>query len=222
LEVGTVGQVLLRMVVVFALALVVVRFMGNRTVGQFSPFDFVLMVGIGDIVGNVAMNRTESLLIGLEALVGILLLQQVLARLSLKSVFLRKWFEGTPVILIQNGAILRENLVKTQFNYDDLRQELHKLGMDFSNLKDIKIARLESCGDFSVVKYPEAEPFTKSDLNAFIQSLQDNPLSLIGSKLSKLEQLSADIQNIAEYVKSQQAMEKNAQSAALQSNEKLH
>ena len=205
MEYGNIGQSFLRMIVVFPIALVAVRIMGNRTVGQFSPFDFVLMVSIGDIVGNMSTQRGESLLIGVEALIGLLVLQQVLSRLSFKSRILRKWFEGTPVVLVENGRIVRENLVRTQFNLDDLRQELHKQGLDFSNLPDIKIARLESSGDFSVIKSPGIEPLTRKDLISFIDSLSDNPLSPAGTFVSKLEQLLNEVQILTQNMKEQQA-----------------
>lgn len=205
MDYGIPGQVLLRMTAIFVVALIVVRLMGNRAVGQLSPFDFVLLVGIGDIVANAAMAQDESLLIGAEGLVGLLLLQQLLARLSLKSTFLRKLFEGVPVELIEDGRILHANLAKTQFNLDDLRQELHKQGLDFSNLKDIKLARLESCGTFSVIKSPDMEPLTRRDLENFISSLSENPLSPAGSGWAKIEQLAADVRTLAEQVKNRPA-----------------
>ncbi|EAX48258.1 protein of unknown function DUF421 [Thermosinus carboxydivorans Nor1] len=198
-----VGQVILRMIAIFAVALVVVRVMGNRAVGQLSPFDFVLMVGIGDIVANVAMDGTEALWAGAEGLIGLLLLQQLLAYLALKNKTLRKWFEGAPVTLIENGRILRENFVKTQFNYDDLRQELHKLGMDITNVKDIKLARLESCGTFSVIKVPEKEPLTRQDFADFLKSFYENPLSPQGAQWAKVEQFMADIHCLAEQIRKQ-------------------
>ncbi len=205
MDYGTPGQILLRMAAIFAVALVVVRLMGNRAVGQLSPFDFVLMVGIGDIVANVALARNESIIIGAEGLIGLLILQQLLSRLALKNKFLRKLFEGTPVELIEDGRILRQNLTKTQFNYDDLRQELHKQGLDFSNLKDVKLARLESCGTFTLIKNPDMEPLTRRDLENFIRSLSENPLSPAGTGWAKIEQLAADVRVLADYVKSQQS-----------------
>jgi len=202
---GNLGQVLFRMVAIFGVALIIVRIMGNRAVGQLSPFDFVLMVGIGDIVANVALARDESLFIGFEGLLGLLILQQGLARLSFVNKRLRKWFEGTPVELIENGRILHENLNKTQFNLDDLRQELHKKGLDFSSLKDIKLARLESCGTFSVIKAPDMEPLTRRDLDNFIRSLSDNPLSPAGAGWAELRQLVADLRAAAEHFGGQRA-----------------
>lgn len=198
------GMILLRMVVIFTTALLVVRKMGNRTVGQLSPFDFVLMVGIGDIVASVAMQKSDSLFNGFEALFALLLLQQLLAWLALKSTTLRKWFEGTPIELIEDGRIIKENFRKTQFNYDDLRQELHKLGMDMNNLKDIRLARLESCGEFTVVKSPDTEPMTKRDFAAFVASCDDNPLSPQGQKWHRIEQALDDIHFMADFFRNQQ------------------
>jgi uncharacterized membrane protein YcaP (DUF421 family) len=216
------GLILVRMLVIFALALVVVRMMGNRTVGQFSPFDFVLMVGIGDIVGNVALERSESLLTGIEALIGLLLLQQFLSWTSLKSRRMRKWFEGTPIVMIENGRIQYENLRSAHFNLDDLRQELHKQGLDISNLRDIHLARLESSGDFSVIKSRETEALTLRDFNDFIQSLAENPLSPAGAATAKLEQLAADAALVADYVRQQQASVGRMSEAPPQATKDLH
>lgn len=197
------GLILLRMSFIFFVALITVRIMGNRTVGQLSPFDFVIMVGIGDIVTNVAMEKHDGIFHGTEALIGLLLLQQALAWLALKSTTLRKWFEGAPIELIEDGRILKENFRKTQFNYDDLRQELHKLGMDLSNLHDIKLARLESCGEFTVVKARDTEPMTLRDFQQYMNSVEENPLSPQGQRWSRIEQALGDIHFIAEALRQQ-------------------
>lgn len=199
-----VGLVIIRMVAIFAVALVVVRAMGNRAVGQLSPFDFVLMVGIGDIVANVAMDKSETLLLGAEGLVGLLILQKLLSYLALKNTTLRKWFEGVPVTLIENGKILPKNFIKHHVNYDDLRQELHKTGMDMTNIKDIKVARLESCGDFSIILTSEAEPLTRRDFEKYLQDIYDNPLSPIGKQAAKFEQFLGDVHMLAENLRKQQ------------------
>lgn len=199
-----VGQILLRLMGIFAIALIVVRLMGNRTVGQLSPFDFVLMVGIGDIVASVAMDIEYHMLVGVEALVGLLILQQLLSHLSLRSKVLRKWFEGPPVELIENGKLLQDNFKKTQFNYDDLRQELHKFGLDMTKLQDIKLARLESCGQFTVIKTPETEPLTRRDFENYLHSLSDNPLSPQGQSWTQIEAALADIRYIAQTLRRQE------------------
>lgn len=200
----SVGQVLLHIVILFTVALIVVRLMGNRTVGQLSPFDFVIMVGIGDIIVSASMDKEQTLLNGIEGLVALLFLQQLLSYLSLKNTTLRKWVEGTPVTLIQDGNIIEENFSKNYFNYDDLRQELHRQGMDMTNIQDIKLARLESCGVFSVIKKPEAEPLTIRELEQYLENSYINPLSPMGHQWTKIEQLMSEIHYLSEYVKKQE------------------
>lgn len=197
------GLVILRLTMIFTIALIVIRVMGNRTVGQLSPFDLMLMVGIGDIVATIALETKKSMIPGVEALIGLLLLQQLLGWLSLKSTTLRKWFEGTPIELIENGRIIKENLSQTHFNYDDLRQELHKLGMDLTNLKEIKLARLESCGVFTVIRTWENEPLTRGDFEEYLNSSVDNPLSPPGRRWARIEQALEDVHFIAETLRRQ-------------------
>ena len=197
------GLILLRLTLIFVAALIVVRKMGNRTVGQLSPFDFMLMVGIGDIVATMALETERSLIPGVEALVGLLLLQQFLGWIALKSTTARKWVEGVPIQLIEDGRLLKENFRNTHFNYDDLRQELHKLGMDMADIKDIKIARLESCGVFTVIKTWETEPLTRGEFEAYMNSSTDNPLSPQGRRWARIEQALEDVHFIAETLRKQ-------------------
>ena len=204
IEIENVGYILLHIVILFAVALIVVRLMGNRTVGQLSPFDFIIMVGMGDIIVTASMDKGQSIFTGMEGLVTLLLLQQLLSYSALKSTTLRKWFEGTPVTLIQDGKIIKENFVKTNFNYDDLRQELHRQGMEMTDLPDIKLARLESCGNFSVIKIPEMEPITKRDLDTYLQNIADNPLSPLGKRWSNIETYMAEVHELVEQLKSQE------------------
>ncbi|MPN42412.1 hypothetical protein SDC9_189969 [bioreactor metagenome] len=210
------------MIILLGAALVVVRLMGNRTVGQFSPFDFVLMVGIGDIIVTASMDRSQTIIDGIEGLLALLVLQQLISYLALKSTTLRKWFEGTPVTLIKDGQIIRENFAKTSFNYDDLRQELHRQGMDMTNLKDIKLARLESCGSFSLIRKTEKEPLTKEDFANYFKSMTDNPLSPMGEKWAKLEQLMADVHILSEHVKQQTVNITPAKDSEINTSKDLH
>jgi uncharacterized membrane protein YcaP (DUF421 family) len=198
-----VWQVFLRFLLVCAGALLVVRLMGNRTVGQLSPFDFIMMVGIGDIIVSGAIDQRPTVVNCLTLLFVLLVLQQAMGYLAQKSLLLRKWFEGVPVVVIENGEIIKENIVKTQLNYDDLRQELHKQGMDMTSLKNIKVARLESGGYFSVIVKEDAAPLTKHDFEAYFKNISENPLSHGGEKWAKIEKLMQDVEYLTSYLKEQ-------------------
>lgn len=189
-------RVFMLLIFLCGIALFVVRTMGNRTVGQFSPFDFIMLVGIGDIMVSAAMDQTISLMAGFGAMASLLFLQQLFSYLSLKSVTIRKWVEGTPIVLIQDGKIVEKNLAKARFNYDDLRQELHRQGMDMTSLGDIKLARLESCGEFSLIKVADKEPVTKGDFHQSYEEAVGNPLSALGKQLMQVEEMAKRLEDI--------------------------
>lgn len=215
-------QVLLRLLLLCTVALLVVRLMGNRTVGQLSPFDFVIMVGIGDIIVAGTMDQNPTLGAGIESLIALLVLQQLIGYLALKNTTLRKWFEGTPVTLVQKGQLIKENFAKTHFNYDDLRQELHKKGLDMSDLTMIESARLESCGEFTMVRTAENEPLTKKEFESYIKSVYDNPLSLAGEKWTKFEQFMDNVQFLAENLRQQQGLNKNDERINVDKDKEFH
>lgn len=194
------GHVFILLLFLCIVALAVVRTMGNRTVGQFSPFDFIMLVGVGDIMVSAAMDQTISLMAGFGAMASLLFLQQLFSYLSLKSVTIRKWIEGTPIILIQDGKIIEKNLRKARFNYDDLRQELHRQGMDMTDIANIKLARLESCGEFSLIKVPDEEPITRGDLYRSYEEAVGNPLGMLGEKLTQIEHMAKKIEDIQESI----------------------
>ena len=189
-------QVFKVLVFLCGVSLFVVRIMGNRTVGQFSPFDFIMLVGIGDIMVSTAMDKTITLASGFGGMAALLLLQQVFSFLSLKSKLIRKWVEGTPIVLIQDGKILTENLRKARVNYDDLRQELHLQGMEMSNVADIKLARLESSGDFSIVKISEKEPITREDLFRLCEEAEHDPFSIVGEQMTRIRRMAKQVDEI--------------------------
>lgn len=204
-----IGQVFLRTAVMFLIALVIVRLMGNRTIGQMTPFDYVILVGIGDIMASVALNLHERLWAGAEALIMLLILDFGLSYFSLKNRKFRQLVEGTPIQIIKDGELIRENLSKAHFNNDDLLQEMHKLGMDLEQMKDVKQAWLEGCGHFTVIKKKEAEPVALQDMQN-IMGAPAIPKQINSTVLSQetLEQLVDDVNRLIQVLKEQQSAEK--------------
>ncbi|MBS4537983.1 DUF421 domain-containing protein [Clostridium sp. D2Q-11] len=186
---------LARAVGVYFLALITVRLMGKRSIGELGAFDFVLMTGIGHIMSAVALERKIPFHDGILVLVTIALLEIVLAIFSYKSRKFGKLIEGKPRYLIRDGKILKENMRKEKFNLYDLRQELRKLGVD--NEKEVKKAIIEACGKFSVILKEEEEPIKRKDLGVF---KEDDRPQYIDKKFyeirSEIDRLNTTLNNL--------------------------
>ncbi len=146
----------------YFLALIMIRLLGKRALGELGPFDFVVMTGVGDTVISVALDRSMPFYEGIIVLATLAILEYTIGYLSIKNGKLSNLLTGVPVVLIENGKVIRENLMKEKFNLDDLMQELRKKGI--RDINEVERAILESCGGFSVVVKEEEEPVKRKDL----------------------------------------------------------
>ncbi|MEA1960206.1 MAG: DUF421 domain-containing protein [Bacillota bacterium] len=155
----------LRAVGMYFLALIMIRLLGKRALGELGPFDFVVMTGVGHTVVSVALDRSLPFYEGIVILVTLAILEYLMGYLALKSARLSDLITGVPIVLIDNGKIIRENLAKEKFNVDDLLQELRKQGI--RDIHEVDKGILESCGGFSVILKEEEEPVTRRDLGIY-------------------------------------------------------
>ena len=95
---------------------------------------------------------------GVVPLLTVLGLELVLSALSLRSISFRKLLCGKPVILIENGKILQENLRRTRVTIDELTGHLRE--KDVLDLQALQFAILETNGNLSVFPYPKERPAT--------------------------------------------------------------
>ena len=93
----------LRATAIYALVLVLVRVSGKRAVGQFTPFDLVLLILIGNAVQN-GINGGDNSLTGAAIMATTLIaLNYGIALLISRSRKAEKLVEGEPVVLAHDG-----------------------------------------------------------------------------------------------------------------------
>jgi uncharacterized membrane protein YcaP (DUF421 family) len=143
------GYFSLNMLAIYLAALIVVRIMGKRALGELSLFDFVIMVGIGDVIVVVGLEQQVPLARGLLILGWLGILEFGLSSLTYHSRFLSRLVEGIPTLLIKDGVLNEANLAKEHISRADLYQELRKQGV--SRISQVSRAILEACGKFSVI-----------------------------------------------------------------------
>ena len=114
----------IRTVVLYLVLIFSVRLMGKRQIGQMEALEFVVTMLVANLASIPMQDGAIPLYSGLVPILTVLGLELVLSGLILYSVHLRKFFCGKPVILIDNGKILRENLRKTRVTLDELTGHL--------------------------------------------------------------------------------------------------
>ena len=151
----------MRTLILYLLLLAVIRLLGKRQIGQMEPSEFVVTM----LAANLASIPMEEVGIPLYAgVVPMLVLlgaELLLSGLSMGSVGFRRLLCGKPVILIENGRILQENLRKTRVTIDELMGHLRE--KDVLNITTVQYAILETNGNLSVFPFPAELPATAKD-----------------------------------------------------------
>jgi uncharacterized membrane protein YcaP (DUF421 family) len=135
--------------------------MGKRQIGQMEPTEFVVTMLVANLAAIPMQDGGIPLLSGLVPILTVLGVGMILSVLSMRFVLLRRWLCGKPVILIENGKILQDNLRRTSITMDELTGHLRE--KDVLSIEQVQFAILETDGNFSVFPFPQFKPVSAKD-----------------------------------------------------------
>lgn len=140
---------LLRAVAIYVLVMLLVRLSGKRAVGQFTPFDLVLLILLGNAVQN-GLNGGDNSLVGAGILaICLIALNYGVAFVAARSPGARKLIEGEPVILARDGKVFRHVLRRELVSNADFLEAMRETGC--SDIERIRVATLETNGRISIL-----------------------------------------------------------------------
>ncbi len=151
----------LRTLILYLILIFSVRLMGKRQIGQMEASEFVVTMLVANLAAIPMQDAGIPLYSGLVPILTVLGMELVLSGLILRSVFLRRLFCGKPVILIDNGKIISDNLRNTRVTLDELMGHLRE--KDVLDIQTVQYAILETNGNLSVFPYPKHLPATAKD-----------------------------------------------------------
>ncbi len=145
-----------RTVILYLILIAVIRMMGKRQVGQMEPSEFVVTMLVANLASIPMQDGGIPLHSGLVPILTVLGLELVLSSVSLYSIRFRRLLCGKPVILIENGRILRQSLRKTRITLDELTGQLRE--KDVLDIRTVQYAILETNGNLSVFPFSKERP----------------------------------------------------------------
>ena len=146
----------LRTAFLYLVLILSIRMMGKRQIGQMEASEFVVTMLVANLASIPMQDAAIPLYSGLLPILVVLGMELTLSGLILRSVLVRRFFCGKPVILIDNGKVLLENLRKTRVTLDELTGHLRQ--KDVLDIETVQFAILETDGSLSVFPYPQERP----------------------------------------------------------------
>lgn len=141
--------IVIRVIIIYIIAIVVMRLMGKRQIGEMEPFELVITLIIADLATIPMADPTIPIWYGILPLLIIQVIHFFVVKLQVKSKTFRNLLSGSPVIVVSPAGIDYKKLKELDICEDELMELLH--GKDVFDVKDIDYAILESSGKISVV-----------------------------------------------------------------------
>jgi uncharacterized membrane protein YcaP (DUF421 family) len=139
----------LRACLVYFILLLLIRASGKRTMGQFTPFDMLLVVLLGNAVQNALLGQDTSVGGGLLLATTLLALNWLVGLVSARSAKMEALVEGVPVLLARDGKVYKDVLRRELISRADFDKAMREAGIE--DLEDIRMAVLETNGHITLV-----------------------------------------------------------------------
>ena len=159
----TMGSVFIRSIVTIVVLFLLAKDMGKKQISQLNLFDYIVGITIGSVAADISLDLNKSFLDGVICMLVFGLTGALVSYVTLKSIKLRRFFTGTPSIIIENGKIIEEGLKKVKFDINDLMEELR--GAGYFNIDEVAYAVMETNGKISFLPKDGDKPVTKKDMD---------------------------------------------------------
>lgn len=143
-------EFLLRASVVYVVLLVLVRLSGKRSVGQYTPFDLILIALLGNAVQNSLLGKDTSLLGGLLLVSTLVGLNWMVDVLSARSRRIERFLVGEPTLLARNGHVYERVLRRSNVSKADFEEAMRE--HEIMDVAEIGVAVLETNGTISIIR----------------------------------------------------------------------
>lgn len=145
-------EFIVRGLAVYLLLLVMVRLSGRRTVGQFTPFDLLVVVLLSEAVSSSLSGGDESLVGGLIAAATLVAINSLVAMLSSRNEKFEKLVDGSAVLIGRDGVFFDKVVRDCRLSESDLEEALREHDCP---RPEMKCAFLEADGEITILRNPQ-------------------------------------------------------------------
>lgn len=156
MSVSLVRTIILYVTIVFA-----VRIMGKRQISQLQTSELVVTLLISDLAVIPMQDSGQPLFSGIIPIFILIAFEVLVSVLMLKCSPLRRLICGKPVVIIQNGKVLQQNMRELRISIEDLFAQLRQ--KDVFSIEDVEFALVETNGTLSVIKKAQADYLKPAD-----------------------------------------------------------
>ena len=155
-------NVVIRALISLITLFLISKLIGKKQVSQLSLFDYVIGISIGNFAAEMTINLESDEIYGIVAVILFGFIAYLVSILTMKSIKLRRFFMGTPTILIEHGKLIQDNFYKVRYDINDMLEQCRVNG--YFDISEIEYAIVEANGELSILPKDENRPVTIKDM----------------------------------------------------------
>jgi uncharacterized membrane protein YcaP (DUF421 family) len=142
----------------YAALVFLLRVSGKRTLSKMNAFDLVVTVALGSTLATIILSKDIALMEGIAAFATLILLQYIVAWLSVRSSSVRKLVKSEPRLLFYQGEFVQKALWEERVTREEVYAAIRSQGIPL--LENAEAVILETDGTFSVLQSSPQTPTT--------------------------------------------------------------
>jgi uncharacterized membrane protein YcaP (DUF421 family) len=141
---------LLRGLSVYVVLLIIFRLSGQRSLGDVTTFDFVLLLIIAETTQQALLGDDFSVTNSFLLITTLVMIDIGLSFLKRYSPRVDRWLEGSPLVIVEDGRPLKDRMSKSRVGEDDVMTAARQ-SHGLERMNQIKYAVLERNGAISII-----------------------------------------------------------------------
>ena len=143
-------QMTCRAIVVFLIALVLLRISGRRSFGLHTPLDNIITIMLGAVLSRAIVGASDFLPV-VASCTALVTIHRLFAYEMVRNRGFSKFIAGEKILLYSEGSFIENNMKKAQVCQEDILEELRKKALT-ENLEQIDKIYIERNGEVNSVK----------------------------------------------------------------------
>jgi uncharacterized membrane protein YcaP (DUF421 family) len=140
----------LRTAAMYLFLVVLFRVVGRRALAEITPFDLVLLLIIAEAVGPAMLDQDPSFTTAMLVIVTLVGLEIVSTVLQSRYKRFDRLVDGTAILLVDDGRLLRERMRAHRVDEDGIMQAAREM-QGLERIEQVKYAVLERSGRITIV-----------------------------------------------------------------------
>ena len=155
----SVGEKLIRALIVYAFLLAALRLLGKRELAQQDTLDFLVLLLVANAVQNGIIGNDNSVTGAIVGAVALFAINYTCKALAYRYAWADRAFDGSPSFLIKDGLMMKGSLRRELISTPELKAIARRQGFD--SLEEIGTAVLETDGTVTFLR--KGVPYDPAD-----------------------------------------------------------